>query len=178
MFGFRVETELLENVQLTERETLHRMEIHTLKVIKPRFSSVLLLFVLVSYTLVTNNIIVFIIFCLIFLWNRSALNRAYCIFLSFSLCFSVFLASSRGRWRESSWTNRKQKRRLLMPETPCRRYRHWQAVSNLKIMFPESFSMVYLLIQSQSLYLYLTQGYNICFLLNVTHCMFQELLSY
>lgn len=29
---FRVETEVLENVQLNERETLHRIEIHTLKV--------------------------------------------------------------------------------------------------------------------------------------------------
>lgn len=32
MFGFRVEVELLENVQLTERKTLHLMEIHVLKV--------------------------------------------------------------------------------------------------------------------------------------------------
>lgn len=32
LVGFRSEVELLENVHLTERETLHRLEIHRLKV--------------------------------------------------------------------------------------------------------------------------------------------------
>lgn len=67
---FRVETELLENVQLTERETVHRMEIHTLKVINQD----------VSYRSVTERLF------LIFSFMLNAVELSKCLY-----CPSVLL---------------------------------------------------------------------------------------